>query len=121
MIAVATVVVNKGRHFPGWWALLPTLGATLLISAGPEGWVNRKFLSSRFLVWFGLISYPLYLWHWPLLSFSYTSAAPAQPPVAMRIAAIAAGVALAWITYRFVERPIRSGAHGKATAMALWV
>jgi len=119
MIAVATVVVNTGRHFPGWWALLPTLGATLLISAGPEGWVNRKFLSSRFLVWFGLISYPLYLWHWPLLSFSYTSAAPAQPPVALRIAAIAAGVALAWITYRFVERPIRSGAHGKATAMAL--
>ena len=62
--------IHRDLPFPGWWALLPTVGTGLLISAGPGAWVNRHVLSQRVLVWVGLISYPLYLWHWPLLSFA---------------------------------------------------
>ena len=65
LIIVAILVLNKGKAFPGGWALLPTIGAFLIISAGPEGLVNRTILSNAVMVWFGLISYPLYLWHWP--------------------------------------------------------
>src|SRR4029077_4711684 len=69
LIAAAIASMNTHHAFPGWWALLPTVGAVLLISAGPDAWFNRHILAHRVLVFIGLISYPLYLWHWPLLSF----------------------------------------------------
>ena len=55
--------INKELNFPGTWALVPVLGAVLIISAGTNSWVNRIILSNKVLVWFGLISFPLYLWH----------------------------------------------------------
>jgi peptidoglycan/LPS O-acetylase OafA/YrhL len=63
LFVVGTLVINKTSLFPGWWALLPTLSGVLLILAGPKAWVNRQILSHRVMVWFGLISFPLYLWH----------------------------------------------------------
>ncbi|HEY8097164.1 MAG TPA: acyltransferase family protein, partial [Methylobacter sp.] len=106
LISVAVFVLNKEAVFPGWLALLPTIGAFLIISAGPAACANRVILSNRFLVWVGLISYPLYLWHWPLLSFAriYSEHVPARE---VRIAIVVFSVLLAWITYRFVEKPIR--------------
>lgn len=65
-IGVATYLLSKEAHFPGFWALLPTLGAVFIIAAGPQAWINRVILSNRLFVWVGLISYPLYLWHYPL-------------------------------------------------------
>jgi peptidoglycan/LPS O-acetylase OafA/YrhL len=113
-------LLRAERHFPGWWALLPTLGATLLIAAGPHAWCNRVLLSSRVMVWFGLISYPLYLWHWPLLSFAriVESGMPSAP---IRGAAVVAAVVLAWLSYRFVEKPLRGAGDGRRTAVALVV
>ena len=47
------------------------LPVPLMLSAGPEAWLSRYFLwSRRYVVLIGRISYPLYLWHWPLLCFS---------------------------------------------------
>ena len=60
-------------------------------------------------VWIGLISYPLYLWHWPLLSFASISAR-GIPPFGVRVAAVLASIALAAATYVLVEKPIRFGA-----------
>src|SRR3954447_22041981 len=68
LIAVAAAVLDTHRAFPGWWAMLPVAGSALLLSA-PAAWICRAGLASRPLVWIGLISYPLYLWHWPLLVF----------------------------------------------------
>ena len=68
VIVAVCLYVKKQFQIPGFWALLPTLGAALLIIS-ENGWVNRNVLSSRFMVWLGQISYPLYLWHWPILSF----------------------------------------------------
>jgi peptidoglycan/LPS O-acetylase OafA/YrhL len=59
--------ISKADPFPGWLALLPVFGAALLIAAGPQAAFCRYVLSNRVFVFIGLVSYPLYLWHWPLL------------------------------------------------------
>ena len=82
------------------------LGSALLIFAGPAALVNRVLLSSRVAVFVGLISYPLYLWHWPLLSF-LTIVDGNIPPLHQRATAVAASFVLATLTYWSVELPIR--------------
>jgi peptidoglycan/LPS O-acetylase OafA/YrhL len=108
LIAFALLFLTKAHPFPGWWALLPTIGAALLIAGGPLSGFNRKVLSHPLLVWFGLISYPLYLWHWPMLSFVRIMAGEV-PTAGIRIAAVALSVPLAWLTYILLEKPIRRG------------
>ena len=121
VVVLGTVVaLDRSRHFPGLWALLPVSGAWLLLAAGPDAWVNRKILGHRVMVWIGLISYPLYLWHWPLLSFARILNAEA-PSLGLRIAAVGASVVLAWLTYKVIERPIRFGAGGRLVVPALCV
>jgi peptidoglycan/LPS O-acetylase OafA/YrhL len=118
LLAVGLVTINRATPFPGWRALLPTLGTCLMIAAGPQAWLNRVVLSNRLLTWFGLISYPLYLWHWPLLSFArVVGGGPA--PAALRLVLVAVAIVLAWLTYRFIERPIRAAGRGSLKAGAL--
>lgn len=107
----AFLLINRGSGFPGAWALMPVLGAALLISAGPSAWINRNILANRAAVWFGLISFPLYLWHWPLLSFARVIDGHI-PSWQIRVIAVALAVSFAWLTYKLVERPIRLGAQG---------
>ena len=118
LIAVVFLLVTKEKAFPGWWALPPTLGAALLIAAGPEGWVNRVLLARRTMVFFGLISFPLYLWHWPLLSFVRIVVSEAAPR-AIRVAAVLLAIALAWVTYKLIEKPLRFGGHGYLKSVVL--
>lgn len=110
LLCLGFLLINSGRAFPGWWAILPTFGAGLVISAGPSGFISRRLLSHRWLVWFGLISFPLYLWHWPLLALLRVSSGE-SPGRAARLAAIILAVGLSWLTYRLIERPIRFGGH----------
>ncbi|MEJ8847100.1 acyltransferase family protein [Variovorax rhizosphaerae] len=117
LIGLGLAMIQKGKAFPGWWALLPILGACLCISAGMGAWLNRMLLGSRPLVWIGLISYPLYLWHWPLLAFARVVEGD-TPMRSVRVAAVAASVALAWLTYRFIEQPIRKS---QGTAAVRWL
>ena len=111
LLAIGVYFINPERRFPGFWALFPTLAAYLLIKAGPQAWFNRVVLSNRVLVWAGLISFPLYLWHWPLLVFAELHEGK-TPSVSIRLAMIAAAMVLAWLTYRLIERPIRFGKLG---------
>lgn len=119
-ILAGVLIITKERHFPGWWALLPTLGAVLIISAGTHAWFNRVVLSNKVLVWFGLISFPLYLWHWPLLSFARIMESE-TPSRNIRFAAILIATVLAWLTYRLIEKPMRFGKHGKVKTILLTV
>ena len=107
LLLAGLMLIDHTIHFPGWWALLPTFGACLLIAAGPAAWVNKNILSSKVLVWIGLISYPLYLWHWPIFSFLHIVIGGGQSSK-IRLAAIAASVVLAWLTYRLIEKPLRT-------------
>ena len=108
LLLLSVVLIDKGRIWPGWWALLPTSAAALLIVAGPTTIVARNILSNQVLVYIGLISFPLYLWHWPLFSFARIFHIR-EPTVLVKAAAIVAAFALAALTYRFIERPIRFG------------
>lgn len=108
LLLVALVALDHTMPYPGWRAMLPVAGAALLIAAGPGTLVNRLVLGNPVMVWVGLISYPLYLWHWPLLSFA-SIATMQEPGVAVRLGAVALAVLLAWGTYAFIERPIRFG------------
>jgi len=117
LIAVAAGVLDTHRAFPGWWAVLPVAGTTLLLSA-PAAWVCRTVLASRPLVWIGLISYPLYLWHWPLLVFFATiKFGPLTLPERELI--LLASALLAWATYWYVERPFRFGVPSPRKIFAL--
>ena len=110
--------INKELSFPGKWALVPVLGAVLIITAGSNAWINRKILSNKIAVWFGLISFPLYLWHWPILSFAriVESEVPSRN---IRIAAAVLSIVLAWLTYKLVERPLRFGYYSKVKVALL--
>ena len=106
LILGSFAILSGSRAFPGWWALLPVAGTVLAIWAGPSAWINRKLLCRPALVWVGLISYPLYLWHWPVLVYGRI-AHGGEPPAAVRLALCALSVLLAWLTYALVEKRIR--------------
>jgi hypothetical protein len=117
LIAIAAAALNTQRAFPGWWAALPVAGSALLLSA-PAASGARKILASRPMVFIGLISYPLYLWHWPLLVyFAFIKFAPLT--LLERGLIVALSIALAWVTYRLVEVPIRFGRPSRAGIAAL--
>lgn len=104
----AAAFFNKDISFPGYWAIIPTLGSAAIIAAGPNTWPNRNLFSLRLFVWIGLISYPLYLWHWPILSYLHLLVS-VHPSIGLRVAAVLLSVLLAWLTYRLVETPVRKG------------
>lgn len=108
LLGLSLVLISKENHFPGWYALLPTIGALLIILAGETALINRKLLSNPILVFIGLISYPLYLWHWSLLVYARLLAGD-SPTFAVRCFVVALSFFLAWFTYKFVETPIRFG------------
>lgn len=112
LLVFGFVAINKKVAFPGATALVPVMGTALLIAAGPLALVNRKFLAQPALVWLGLISYPLYLWHWPLLSFARI-VEDSTPTRWLRLILLVIAVVLAWLTMRFVERPLRFGGSGR--------
>ncbi len=116
LLIAAFSILRDSKAYPGMWALLPTTGAFLVLSSG-GAWVNRNVLANRALVAIGLISYPLYLWHWSLLSFGDIIQAGALSTRA-RLVIILASFVLATLTYLLVERPIRIGGRTPAVAFA---
>ena len=106
VLTAAVVVVSDAQPYPGIQALLLVLAAVLLISAGENTFLNRKILSARPLVWLGLISFPLYLWHWPVLSFSRIILGQ-DPPLWAKVTLIVLAIVLSWATYKWVEKPMR--------------
>jgi peptidoglycan/LPS O-acetylase OafA/YrhL len=106
LILIGVVLISNHSIFPGWWALLPTIGTILIISAGSNSYINKNLLSNKKLVYIGLLSYPLYIWHWPLLSFARIFLSEVPPP-SVRLGLLAIAFLFAALTYHYVERPIR--------------
>lgn len=103
VILVGSAILIKDSGFPGWWALFPVMGTVMIIGAS-SGWVSEKLLSSSVMVWFGLISYPLYLWHWPALSFINILGLKGDLYVFL---AVAFSIFMAWATYKYLELPLK--------------
>lgn len=110
-IGLSFALITQSSKFPGAWALLPVLGSCAILIAGPQAVLNRRFLSLGPMVWIGLISYPLYLWHWPLLSFLriLSNETYLQSPTGqwLRAGAVLLSIALAYGTYVLIEKPIQ--------------
>ena len=110
LIFAGLFAIHSGTFFPGWEALLPTVGAALVISAGPSAVANRAILSAKPLVWIGLISYPLYLWHWPALRlFELNSDFHSFERLVLKAIAVLCSILASWITFRAIETPFRFG------------
>jgi peptidoglycan/LPS O-acetylase OafA/YrhL len=106
VLALSFAFITEQAPYPGWRAVFPVLGAVLLIAAGSENCVSRIVYSSRPIVWIGLISYPLYLFHWPILSFArIVSGGPVS--VRFTLGAIALSFVLAAAVYYLVEQKWR--------------
>ena len=108
MLATAVFSFQSTYPFPGPLALIPVLSCAILIDHAQAKTPSRiyQFLSSKPAVWTGLISYPLYLWHWPLLSFSRIIHAD-EPPAFARAIVMLCSIALAYATYKLIERPAK--------------
>ncbi|WP_248752130.1 acyltransferase family protein [Pseudomonas sp. MWU15-20650] len=118
LLVIALYTIHKGLPFPGARAVAPVLGAALIILAGPHVWLNRSLFSLRPIVWLGLISYPLYLWHWPILTFLKIINVD-TPTIGMVLAAVLLSIVLAVATYLFIERPFRLGALSRKNSAIL--
>lgn len=106
LLGYAVFFFDEGIPFPSMYALVPTLGAVLLILfATPATWVG-KLLASPPLVWIGLISYSAYLWHQPLFVFARLQVLE-EPSVGLMAALCVITLILAWFSWRFVEKPFR--------------
>ena len=120
LLLAGFVGLSKDARYPGWWGLVPTLGTVALIAAGPGTWLARQVFAQPTMTFIGRISYPLYLWHWPVLAFiRILDSTNAETPI--KVLGLAASFILAVLTYRFVEQPLRRppGLHRKAAGLAL--
>ena len=117
MILTAVFALDN-KDFPGYKALLPVMGAVLMIAAGKDAFLNRHLLSNRVMVWFGLISYPLYIWHWPFLSFAWIVGGE-MPQLKVRIGCVVLAVIMSAVTYYFIEPRLRWGRYGGFKAAGL--
>jgi peptidoglycan/LPS O-acetylase OafA/YrhL len=98
---------HKDTVFPGAAALPPCIGTALVIwSNGASQTFVGKLLSLRPVVFVGLISYSLYLWHWPLFAFA-TYWSVGATPLNLRLLLLVVGLLLAVLSWRFVETPFR--------------
>ncbi|MDN7413115.1 acyltransferase family protein [Burkholderia vietnamiensis] len=119
LLASSIALMNSHLTLPGWWTIAPTLGTCLVIRNGRDSALLRH-ACVRPVLTLGLISYPLYLFHWPILSFLrlMSSGTPAWP---LRATAVAITVPLAWATYRYVELPIRRTHSPRAVAVTVFI
>jgi peptidoglycan/LPS O-acetylase OafA/YrhL len=117
LIVGSLFYIDRHMNFPGGWALLPVAGAACLIASAVTSGLSRVVLSNKVMVWFGLISYPLYLWHWPLLTFA-KMLNNGTPSRTTRLLLVGLAILLAWLTYRLIERPLRFNLRSKGIVVS---
>lgn len=114
-LAVAAVWLAPDRvSYPGAWALLPTLGAALLLLSGPDRW-RDVWLDTKPLRFLGRVSYSWYLWHWPILVLAFALFGRTAP---IGMAAAALSLLPAWLSWKWVEQRVRYMDRGDS---AIWL
>ena len=116
LLAAAILLIDQAANLPATWALLITLGTLALLAAGPLAWVNRVLLSNSVLRFYGAISFPLYLWHWPLLCFPAVLGIPMSQE--LRVIILTASVVLAALTHETVDRRAQADAHRRGLPLS---
>ena len=102
------LILTTATPFPGWLALIPTLGTAAVIAAGPASGLSGpvRLLGSTPMRWVGGLSYSLYLWHWPLIVLA-TAKTGVPLTFPQTLAVLLATFLLAYLSYRYVEEPVR--------------
>ncbi len=103
LIGLGYLLIRPTSLFPVPWAVLPALGAALIIAYG-EGALTQRFLACGPMRQIGAISYSLYLWHWPIITF-WRLRHDLTLSALDTVTVVALSVAVAWASYRLIERP----------------
>ena len=121
MLLIYSILIDPARQlFPNCRTLAPTFGTLLLISSASNSTIGRRIFGSSGMVFFGLISYPLYLWHLPVLFFLLALTWGHTPsPAETLILVLSISTALAFLTYKYIEVPVRSSPRRISTIAAL--
>ena len=106
MILFSIIAFDSSTPFPGFSALLPVIGTVLIIIYGKEGTIIYKVLSLRLLVFFGLISYSIYLWHQPLFAFARLSSVN-SPSTILYVILSFISFFIGWLSWKYIEAPFR--------------
>jgi peptidoglycan/LPS O-acetylase OafA/YrhL len=112
LIIVPAFAYSQSRGIPGYAVLAPCLGSAILIGLGLSGaTMASRALSWGPVVFIGRISYSLYLWHWPIFVFMRMSERfpEGHHQIAVKLLAIGASVAIATLSWKYVETPFRFG------------
>lgn len=120
LILGAIAQFNDLTPFPSWRALIPSIGAALVIISGPRSFLNANLLSRRLPINIGLISYPLYLWHWPILVFARIKFDSELDTLA-RFSIFFISVGAAYLTFQILEKPLRFRLAPKKAVLSLSV
>ena len=116
LILISLFIINHNNFYKGYVVIL-VAGVSLLILSGTDSFINRKIFSNKILVFIGLISYPLYLWHWSLFSFAKIIIGK-ETTLFIKLPLIFLSFILACATYTFIEKPLRYSKN-KATTIIL--
>jgi peptidoglycan/LPS O-acetylase OafA/YrhL len=119
LIVIGLFVVSKS-YFPDWRATLPVLGTAMVLASGPPKGFLSILMGNKYAMFIGKISYPIYLWHWPLFSYSYILYGH-TPPAEVMIFLIFITFIASFITYKFIETPLRFNTSKNITAFSLLV
>lgn len=107
LICYAIFVYDESIPFPGFYALVPTVGTVLIIVFAQQGTLVNRILSLKPFVGIGLISYSAYLWHQPIFAFvKYRSFT--EPALGVMLSLCLGVLVLAYLSWRFVEKPFRN-------------
>ncbi|TXI45807.1 acyltransferase family protein [Methylophilus sp.] len=106
VIFCSGMFIKSTDSFPGWLAIFPVLGSGLIILYSGSNNIGKWLLGNKFLVFIGLISYPLYLWHWPILAFGHIHYGYLMDKN-IKLGLIFVSIILAITTYYCVENPLR--------------
>jgi peptidoglycan/LPS O-acetylase OafA/YrhL len=125
-ILISSIYFNT-YYWPDYRTLLPILGASLIIYSGKDTIINKYLLSNKVIVYIGIISYPLYLWHWPFIAFTniikgnfYLSPKSILLNIIyIKCLFILLTILLSYITYKFIEIPIRFCSNQKKYVLKL--
>lgn len=117
LLLVSMLVLDSTTPWPSGWALLPVMAAVLILSANRQ---QSVLTSNRLAQWLGLVSYSVYLWHWPLLVLGRYTGYHAE--LWWQLSGIGLSLLLGYGSYRLIERPLRGqSALPKGLQLALWL
>lgn len=107
LIVYGFISISSKNLYPSYFALIPIMGTFLLIISGKDAFINSKILSNKIFIYIGLISYPLYLWHWPLLVLYKVISSSDSVSLLTRLWLLILSFILASLTYELIEKKIR--------------